>query len=138
MQAALRLNARCPCNSGHEFGQCCRPYITAGACPLHADVLMRSRYSAYTLAKINYIEQTQAEAAAKDFDSLAAKRWAKRCKWLKLDVVDFIEDYDAGAATVSFVARYNEAGNIRTLQERSVFKRIAGKWYYVSGDVLEG
>ena len=96
---------------------------------------MRSRYTAYTAAKIAYIRDTQTGPAAENFDPKSVLRWAKSCKWLGLSVnlqestVDF---WNADVATVAFTAEFMQADVKRQMHERSRFKRIAGRWYYYS------
>ena len=47
----------CPCCSGIQYEQCCRPWHEGGAPPT-ALALMRSRYAAYALGNIDYILAT--------------------------------------------------------------------------------
>jgi SEC-C motif-containing protein len=96
---------------------------------------MRSRYTAYTLAKISYIKSTQSGPAADTFASASALRWAKSCKWLGLSIdLDntTLEFWNSDTAKVGFTANFEQAGAQRTMSEVSIFKKIAGKWYYCS------
>ena len=52
----------CPCQSGQYYLDCCAPYHQHKAQLESADVLMRSRYSAYTLCHIGYIVETTVPA----------------------------------------------------------------------------
>ena len=89
---------------------------------------MRSRYSAFVLARAEYLLATwhgDTRPAAIDFDVGA--------KWLGLEVRDH-QVTDVDAAEVEFVARYRVAGAAVRLHERSRFLRSGGRWLYVTGD----
>src|SRR5690606_13083917 len=47
----------CPCGSGDSLDQCCGRYHAGTAAP-SAERLMRSRYSAYVLGLIDYLQAT--------------------------------------------------------------------------------
>ena len=90
---------------------------------------MRSRYSAFVLARADYLLATwhaSTRPAQLDFEPGA--------KWLGLEV-------RAGAQTgehsaeVEFVARYRVGGRGVRLHESSRFVREQGRWYYVDGDL---
>ena len=89
---------------------------------------MRSRYSAFVLAKADYLLQTwhpSQRPTDLDFDAGA--------RWLGLQVKDFAVTGD-DTAEVEFVARYRIAGRAVRLHERSRFVQESGRWYYVDGD----
>ena len=91
---------------------------------------MRSRYSAFVLNRVDYLEATwhistrPADVAQDD-----------GTKWLGLDVRRHVV-IDTDHAQVEFVARYRTAGRGVRIHERSRFVREAGRWYYVDGDLL--
>jgi SEC-C motif-containing protein len=93
-----------------------------------AEHLMRSRYSAFVLARAEYLLATwhsSTRPASLDFDAGA--------KWLGLDVREH-KVTGVDAAEVEFVARYRVAGAAVRLHERSRFMREDGRWFYVDGD----
>ena len=49
----------CSCGSGRDYVTCCQPYVEGRAHPETPEALMRSRYTAYTMADIDYIEKTE-------------------------------------------------------------------------------
>ncbi|BBD09151.1 SEC-C motif domain-containing protein [Desulfovibrio ferrophilus] len=49
----------CPCGSGKEYTACCEPIINGTPAPT-AEALMRSRYSAYVVGNIDYIQTSLA------------------------------------------------------------------------------
>lgn len=59
----LSSNA-CPCGSTEEFESCCSPYISGNRLAPTAEALMRSRYTAFTLGDLDYIESTITEHAS--------------------------------------------------------------------------
>jgi len=128
---------QCPCGSNKKFNDCCGQYINDLAIAPTAETLMRSRYSAYSLAKIDYIVNTMRAPATNGFDPVDTKRWAEQSKWLGLKVVNTKE----GQATdnrgwVEFIARYELNAKTQSMHERSEFHKIDGRWYYVSGEMI--
>jgi len=110
------------------FAECCGRYLEGGAPAPDAESLMRSRYSAFVLARADYLLATwhaSTRPAALDF--------APGAKWLGLQVRAH-RALDADHAEVEFVARCREAGRATRLHERSRFVREAGRWLYVDGD----
>ncbi|MDX1399408.1 MAG: YchJ family metal-binding protein, partial [Oceanospirillum sp.] len=100
----------CPCQSGETFGACCKSYITGDALPETPEQLMRSRYSAYVLADLEYIEQTTQKDARPQYDFEGLKAWAENSEWLGLKVHNTETDGDSGR--VQFTARYREKEGI--------------------------
>jgi SEC-C motif-containing protein len=121
----------CPCGKTVSYLACCGRFIVDHQLPETAEELMRSRYTAYTLAEIDYIQATMALVAAEDFDPLSAKTWAKSVKWKRLKVLR--HDFDIATpnvAYVEFIAHYIHAGRAEQLREYSEFKKINGRWFY--------
>lgn len=127
---------KCPCGSGRAFPECCEPYIKGDAQPATAELLMRSRYSAYTMGDIAYIKKTSAPETHKDFDTKAAKEWSESAEWRGLKVLSV----DKGGAedkkgTVEFQATYKQDGKVLEHHEVSKFRRdSSGKWLFVDGE----
>jgi SEC-C motif domain protein len=71
----------CPCCSGRSFEACCDLYLNQNEVAPDAETLMRSRYTAYSLARIDYIEKTMKAPANKGYDPIAAKQWASSVAW---------------------------------------------------------
>lgn len=110
------------------FSACCGPYLNESVPAPDAEALMRSRYSAFVLARADYLLATwhaSTRPAALDF--------APGAKWLGLEVRSH-RVLDADHAEVEFVARCREAGRATRLHERSRFVREQGCWFYVDGD----
>ena len=91
---------------------------------------MRSRYSAFVLARADYLLATwhaSTRPAQLDLDPAA--------KWLGLEVRAH-RSIDAAHAEVEFVARFRVPRRAVRQHERSRFVQDPGQWWYVDGDVL--
>lgn len=126
----------CPCGSQIQYSECCEPFLINKRFPVSAEQLMRSRYTAYTQALVDYIAQTMRGKAALGFDKVSAKTWASSVIWLNLDVINSYSN-DAGTAFVEFSAIFLQKNNkLQEIHELSEFKFINGNWYYVDGKNL--
>lgn len=127
----------CPCRTLATLGDalpyeaCCGRYHAG---PLHllapsAEALMRSRYSAFVLDRLDYLIATW--HASTRPASLAPN--PPGLKWLGLELRRHTP-IDADHATVEFIARSKLGGRAERLHELSRFVREEGRWYYVDGD----
>lgn len=90
---------------------------------------MRSRYTAYSQANINYIQETMRGDALQNFDAEEARNWAQSIKWLKLEVIrSSMSAEDKGL--VEFIAYYRYQNKKHQLHEISQFELINQRWYY--------
>jgi SEC-C motif-containing protein len=121
----------CICGSGKEFSDCCGRYLDGGAAAPTAEALMRSRYTAYTLQREDYLLATW-HASTRPAELGLAKE--APAKWIGLNVKRH-EQQDADHAIVEFFARYKVNGRAHRLHETSRFEREDGHWYYVDGDI---
>jgi SEC-C motif-containing protein len=137
--------AACPCGGG-AFATCCGPYLAGDAIAESAELLMRSRYSAYTLRDENYLRATWHHStlpAAPIVDP------DERLQWLGLEVKSALRLRQRKANlpdspdsdTVEFVARYKIAGRAHRLHEVSRFVREqsgdTARWFYLDGSFPE-
>lgn len=127
----MQLEYDCSCGSGESYEHCCASYHQGVAAPTPV-TLMRSRYTAYTQANMVYIEETMCGQPLEEFDSQAAYEWASSVEWLGLEIID-MKTVAAEHGYVTFIARYMEQGVLKIIHERSEFKQINGKWFYVAG-----
>jgi SEC-C motif domain protein len=118
----------CPCCSQKEFADCCGRFIIHHDIPNTPEELMRSRYTAYTLARIDYIEATMLPPASNDFSPDEAHHWARSVKWEKLTVHQTSINGDEG--TVEFTAFFFNGKRRETLHEKSLFRRQEDRWFY--------
>ena len=125
----------CYCGSDLPYSDCCQPYhqqVKKAATP---EALMRSRYSAYTLANIDYIQATMCGAASAGFDPLSAKLWAQRVIWIKLQVLN-ASQVSPSQGQVEFVATFVDHKKLIHMHERSDFLYADGQWFYTSGQPM--
>ncbi|RMH90866.1 hypothetical protein EBB59_09600 [Lysobacter pythonis] len=120
----------CPCDRARAYADCCGR-LHAGAPAADAEALMRSRYSAYVLGAEDYLRASWHPSTRPQGPLLEA---LTRLKWLRLKVLAH-RRCDDDHAEVEFVARYLDNGRHRQLRENSRFRREAGRWYYVDGDI---
>ena len=131
---AITATSPCPCASGKTYGQCCGPFIAGTAQPPTAEALMRSRYTAYAVNDVDYVQRTDDPASREKFDRAAAEAWATKSEWLGLEVVETIAGgVDDQQGVVEFIARFALAGKAQAHRERSTFRRHEGRWCYVDG-----
>ena len=128
MQAATE----CPCGRldarGRSFGlaDCCGPLLAGEAAPT-AERLMRSRYSAFVLGRVDHLLRTW-HASTRPAELTVEPG----VKWLGLAVRDH-RPTGPDAAEVEFVARFRAGGRAVRQHERSRFVREQGQWFYVDG-----
>ena len=46
---------QCPCDSGKEYKDCCKPVLSGESPAQTAEALMRSRYTAFAKGEVDYI-----------------------------------------------------------------------------------
>ena len=125
----------CPCGrtdargKASAFDDCCGRYLDHDTPAPDADSLMRSRYSAFVLERVAYL-QSSWHASTRPADLTLEPG----VKWLGLDVKRH-RVIDADHAEVEFVARSRMAGRGQRLHETSRFVREGGRWFYVDGDM---
>jgi SEC-C motif-containing protein len=137
--------AACPCGGG-AFATCCGPCLAGAAVPQSAELLMRSRYTAYTLRDEAYLRTTwhpSTVPAGQIVDPDEKLQWlgleVKSALRLRQRKANLPESPDSD--TVEFVARYKIAGRAHRLHEVSRFVREQGagvaRWFYLDGSFPE-
>ena len=120
-----------PCGSAKPYTTCCARYVEGNEPAPNAETLMRSRYTAFTLQREDYLLATWHSSTRPASLGLADDA---ATKWLGLEVKRH-EQQDADHALVEFVARYKVNGRSHRLHEISSFVREEGRWFYVEGNV---
>lgn len=122
----------CPCGSNKNYSECCSIYINGQTKPETPEKLMRSRYTAFTQANIDYIQQTMIAPALNYFNAESAKQWATTVQWLGLEVIH--SNVEKTKGYVEFIAHFNNAqGKKDCIYEVSEFHQLNGQWFYVDG-----
>ena len=128
----------CPCGSRRPIDQCCGPYLAGEPAPT-AEALMRSRYTAFTLGNLDYIERTSTGRAALAFDRAALAFTLPGTQWLGLTIVQTRHGQPTDSTgEVTFAVEYRERGHRVTQTETSDFVRVGGAWRYAHGVVSAG
>lgn len=128
-------DSACPCGSQKNYLSCCKPFLTGQQIPETPQALMRSRYTAYTMANIAYIKDTMRGSALLGFREAEAKRWATNVRWIKLLVLASSMEH-ASTGYVEFEAYFVDGYRLKALHEKSKFLWEEGRWYYVGGTHL--
>lgn len=125
----MKSNPPCPCGSGRHYADCCEP-LHQGQAATTAQMLMRSRYSAYVLGLKDYLRQSwHPDTCPADLGAEPGLRWLG----LKVGPCEGGGEQDQ-QGSVSFVARYRLQGRGGRMQERSRFVRYQGRWVYLDGE----
>ncbi|WP_298625581.1 YchJ family protein [uncultured Legionella sp.] len=124
--------SRCPCGSLANYTQCCGKYIDNQEAPQTPEHLMRSRYSAYSQANIDYIAKTMKGKPLIHFNAQEAKEWAQSITWLHLKVLQsYMETPEKGF--VEFAATFIDRNTLKVIHELSEFHKEHDVWFYVDG-----
>jgi SEC-C motif domain protein len=133
-KATSKQSGDCPCGSGDLEVACCGPILDGVPAPT-ALALMRSRYTAYVRGAVDYLIETHdasTRKAASDRAGLAA--FCRDTGWLGLEIVATERGgEDDTDGSVEFIARGVTNGRPFMQRERSRFRRVDGRWYYVDG-----
>src|SRR3954447_1236747 len=116
----------CPCGLGDDYESCCGRLHAGEAAPT-AELLMRSRYSAFAVGDAGYLLRTwhpSGRPARLDLDP--AQRWTR----LVVLGTQGGGLFDA-TGTVEFRAVYVHDGQRGALTETSRFVRHRGRWVYL-------
>ncbi|MES2217526.1 MAG: YchJ family metal-binding protein [Pseudomonadota bacterium] len=123
---------QCPCGLPNNYDACCGVFIAGKALPPTPEALMRSRYTAFAKANIEYIIDTMKAPAATGFNPEQARTWALTNTWLGLEVKNSSAQTKRGY--VEFLAHFSRDGKADYLHEISEFRKDDGKWFYIDGE----
>ena len=121
----------CPCGSGSAYSSCCLPVLNDHSLATTAEMLMRSRYTAFVKHHTQHIQSSwhmTTRPKTLDFENHPVV-------WLGLQ----IHNCDDGLTgdnngTVDFTCSYLENGLLCKLQEVSQFLKEDDLWYYIQGE----
>lgn len=124
----------CYCNSNKEYTACCGPIHKGTQPAITAEALMRSRYSAFVLADINYLMKSHHASTRPIKEKHDILVWTKSVQWLGLQIIS----KSTGLASdvegrVEFKASFVENGKPQCIHENSYFVKENGEWFYKSG-----
>ena len=132
-----RGHERCPCSSGMRYENCCEPLHREQQRAATAEQLMRSRYSAFALAEVDYLIATHPDASMSPVQRRKELRnYCRETCWLglKIKALD-AGDVDDMEGTVTFEATFCAGGRRQVMTETSFFRRRdgdrEGNWLYI-------
>jgi len=124
---------QCPCNIDKEYSKCCQKAHQNIYSVSSAEVLMRSRYSAFVFANMEYLQKSHhSKTRPSKKENRDIKKWTKSVKWLKLEVLNTIYGtLNDATGTVEFKAYFMENSAINCIHENSKFTIENNHWVYV-------
>lgn len=125
------MQENCYCKRQKKFSECCEPVLRVDRVANSALELMRSRYSAYWLGDVNYLQATTHDHTWTDEELKFIQDWADNSTWQHLEIVDSSEDM------VEFKAYYIFEGKQHLHHEKSTFLKVNDMWKYVDGEIYE-
>lgn len=122
------MEKKCYCGSINFFELCCKPLLNGLAKAPTAELLMRSRYSAFATHAADYLVATTHSAERSSNLKEEVLQWAISNQWQKLEVIEATE------TTVEFKAYFLDRNKMpQQHHEMSTFIQEQGLWYYVEG-----
>ncbi|AXH10992.1 hypothetical protein CP960_10730 [Malaciobacter halophilus] len=134
----ISINSKCICGSDKKYKKCCKE-LHDGKPAKTALELMRSRYSAFALCKVDYIIKTT-HYENPEF-TLNKKRWQNDifnfCSYTDFKNLEILESEDGQEESfVTFKATLYQNNLDASFTEKSRFLKVDGNWYYVDGIFL--
>jgi SEC-C motif domain protein len=121
----------CICGLEKEYEECCGAIIEGKRDAKTPEELMRSRYSAYVNGDGAYLVFSASSDNRYNEDAELIEEFSNSVEWLKLEVLDVIED------EVEFKAYYRDKDGIQVLHERSSFVLEDDRWKYADGELFK-
>lgn len=125
----------CHCKSTIAFAECCAPILSGQSVAPTAEALMRSRYSAFVTANVDYLEMSQHSSTRINKQEKASTlSWTKSVSWMALQIVNTRAGKENDTeGWVEFKATYLDGVQLECIHENSYFVKEEGIWYYKSG-----
>jgi len=124
---------KCPCNPSQEYTDCCEKVHKNILKVTTAEQLMRSRYSAFVLANINYLQISHhSSTRPSKQEKRDIEKWTKSVSWIKLEVLNSTKGKKVDTTgIVEFKAFFMENGNMNVIHENSEFCKENKHWVYL-------
>ncbi|MGW8194183.1 MAG: YchJ family protein [Desulforhopalus sp.] len=125
------MNSRspCPCSGGLPYADCCRPVLDNHSAAISAEMLMRSRYTAFVVGNVDHVMTTWHPGSRPEKIDLPSGRM----KWLGLEIHEAEGGQGDATGSVDFTATFLENGQLCRLREQSCFIKQDNLWYYQRG-----
>ena len=122
---------KCPCDTERLYSDCCEPYLTGQQSPANPEALMRSRYSAFAVGKVDYIiATTHRNNPMYDKNRsqwrLNLAQYCRELDFQKLEIAACSEN------TVTFTTHVIQNNKPLSITETSTFVFENNKWWYLS------
>lgn len=127
----MKKDQNCPCGRPLEYINCCGKAHQNIINAKTAEDLMRSRYTAFTMANGDYLMESHHSMTRKSARKDELVQWAKSVKWLKLEIVKTIDGgEDDTEGIVEFKAHFREGKRRQVMHQTGKFLREFGHWVY--------
>lgn len=124
-------NAPCPCGSQKSYKDCCHSYHQGQAAPT-AESLMRSRFCAYYLNKVDYLFATAWPRQHDGLNKIGITRLPNTTEWTRLDIIRTeAGQLNDNKGIVEFKAWFKEGEHESAHHETSDFIRENEHWYFI-------
>ncbi|MFJ5551696.1 YchJ family protein [Streptomyces sp. NPDC093225] len=119
--------APCPCGLPADYASCCGRFHSGAQQAPTAELLMRSRFSAFAVGDTAYLMRSWHSTTRPGRLELDPDQ-----RWVRLEILGAERGglFETEGA-VEFRAHYREGGHTGSLHENSSFAREGGAWVYV-------
>ncbi len=128
----MRKIKNCFCGRLKPFEECCGLILKGDKEASTAEELMRSRYSAFVKADVDYLMKSYHSTTRPLSEKKEIKVWVDSVIWLHLQILSTnkggVSDIEG---TVVFKASFLEEGDVKVISENSIFEKEKGKWRYL-------
>ena len=101
----------CHCGKDESFEECCLAVMNGERADITASDVMRSRYSAFVVGNIDYLEESNHPETRHLVNKDELRNWANESKWVGLEIVDTVDGgVDDESGEVEFKAKYQVSG----------------------------
>jgi len=122
----------CNCGSRKVYENCCEIAHKDITKVKTAEQLMRSRYTAFTMANGDYLMESHHATTRPLTEKEDVVVWAKSVEWIKLEIKSVNKGLESdNDGKVKFKAHFKEDGKQRFIKENSKFIKENGVWYYL-------
>ena len=121
----------CPCCSGSNYQECCEAIVSGDKLASNPISLVRARYTAFVMKKLDFVDKTHAPEIRDDFNRAEAESLADQCKWHSLHIHDS-RAVNSDTSEVDFVVRLWKDEKIIPRGSTSTFRLDNDRWLLVS------
>ncbi|EAS19789.1 conserved hypothetical protein [Flavobacteria bacterium BBFL7] len=123
----------CPCDSQRLYKNCCAIAHHQIKDVNTAQQLMRSRYSAFVMSDIDYLQRSHhSSQRPSGKEARDIKKWTQSVNWIKLEILQTNDGLEKDVTgTVEFKAYFMENGRVEVIHEHSRFCKENGHWVYL-------